>query len=116
MRQWWVFLITGILPLVSTIAHGACLPTLGTDDCFRGEDPEVQAIEHRYLDAPAASAPAKKVRHHKKVVHKDSSGGSEKSEHGDQVQVTRVEAVEEENRTIVRVGWDFPCASAPSWE
>jgi hypothetical protein len=70
----------GILPLVSTIAHGACLPTLGTDNCSRGEDPVVQAIEHRYLDAPA---PAEKVRHHKKVVHKDSSDGSGKPEHSD---------------------------------
>ena len=26
------------------------MPTLGMDDCFRAQDPYVQAIEHRYLD------------------------------------------------------------------
>jgi hypothetical protein len=66
MRLWWGTLRLGILPLVITSAHGACLTTLGTDDCFRGEDPVVQAIAHRYLDAPAASTPAKKTQHRKK--------------------------------------------------
>ena len=40
------------LPLLSGTAHAACMPTLGMDDCFRAEDPLVQAIEHRYLDVP----------------------------------------------------------------
>ena len=53
MRRCWVILIPGILALATTNAHGACLSTLGTDDCFSGGDPVVQAIEHRYLDAPA---------------------------------------------------------------
>jgi hypothetical protein len=45
-------LILVALPLFGGIAHAACLPTLGVDDCFRAGDPMVQAIEHRYLDAP----------------------------------------------------------------
>jgi hypothetical protein len=72
MRLWWGTLRLGILPLVITSAHGACLTTLGTDDCFRGEDPVVQAIAHRYLDAPAASTPAKKAQHRKKVKQSSS--------------------------------------------
>jgi hypothetical protein len=52
MRHWFNILTLGALPLVCGIAHGACLPTLGTDDCFRAADPRLQAIEHHYLDAP----------------------------------------------------------------
>ena len=52
MHYWLNTLMLGTLPLVSGIAHAACLPTLGTDDCFRATDPRVQAIEHHYLDAP----------------------------------------------------------------
>jgi hypothetical protein len=105
MRLWRGVLRLGILPLVSTIAHGACLPTLGTDDCLRGADPVVQAIEHHYLHAYAASDTAKKVQHHKKVVHKDSFGGFEKSEQSDKGGSDKgreQEAVEAENRTPAR--------------
>jgi hypothetical protein len=73
MRHWWwVILIPGILPLANTIAQGACLPTLGTDDCFRVGDPVVQAIEHRYLDAPTQARPRLK-RHHQVKSHRDLS-------------------------------------------
>jgi hypothetical protein len=61
----WRFLIPGILPLFSTIAQAACLPTLGTDDCFRGGDPLVQAIEHRYLDAPQLLRPPSWSKSHR---------------------------------------------------
>jgi hypothetical protein len=40
-----------LLPFSSAV-HGTCLPTLGTEDCPRMWDPRVQAIEHKYLDAP----------------------------------------------------------------
>jgi hypothetical protein len=64
MRHWLNILMLGTLPLVSGIAHGACLPTLGTDDCFRAADPRVQAIEHHYLDAPTRDkAPSRLGRH-----------------------------------------------------
>jgi hypothetical protein len=36
--------------VLSAGAQAACLPTLGTGDCWRAWDPWVQAIEHRYLD------------------------------------------------------------------
>jgi hypothetical protein len=52
MRYCLHALMLAALPLVSGIAHAACLPTLGTDDCFRARDPSVQVIKHRYLDAP----------------------------------------------------------------
>jgi hypothetical protein len=65
MHQW--FLIPGILVLASTVAHGACLPTLGTDDCFRGGDPVVQAIEHHYLDAPAFVHQSSWSKRHRQV-------------------------------------------------
>jgi hypothetical protein len=38
--------------LISAIAHAACLPTLGIDDCSRVSDSQLQVIEHHYLDAP----------------------------------------------------------------
>jgi hypothetical protein len=52
MRNCLMALMLVALPLVSGIAQAACLPTLGMNDCFRAEDPMVQAIEHRYLDVP----------------------------------------------------------------
>lgn len=52
MRSCLPGLILVALPLAGGLAHAACLPTLGTDDCFRQRDRSVQAIEHRYLDAP----------------------------------------------------------------
>jgi hypothetical protein len=53
MRNCSIALILVTLPLSDGIAHAACLPTLGMDDCFRAGDPWVQAIEHHYLDVPA---------------------------------------------------------------
>ena len=53
MRRWQITCVLGTLPfLVSAIAHAACLPTLGTDDCSREADSQLQVIEHHYLDAP----------------------------------------------------------------
>jgi hypothetical protein len=64
MHHWLSAMILGTLPfLISGIAHAACLPTLGTDDCPRGADPRVQAIEHHYLDAPTRDrAPSRRLR------------------------------------------------------
>jgi hypothetical protein len=73
MRQRWVILVPGILALVSTTADGACLPTLGTDDCFRGGDPVVQAIEHRYLDVPAWVRALSWSKRHRQVKWSPSS-------------------------------------------
>jgi hypothetical protein len=43
--------------------RAACLTTLGTDDCGRAWDPQVQAIEHRYLDFPTREVwPRRHVR------------------------------------------------------
>jgi hypothetical protein len=66
------------LPLVSGIAHAACLPTLGTDDCFRAGDSRVQAIEHRYLDVPTRDrVPSRSKRHsHAKRLKVSPSNGS----------------------------------------
>jgi hypothetical protein len=53
MRHRQINCVLGTLTfLISGIAHAACLPTLGADDCSRGADPQVQVIEHHYLDAP----------------------------------------------------------------
>ncbi len=41
-----------MLALSTGTSLGACLPTLGTEDCFRAWDLRVQTIEHRYLDVP----------------------------------------------------------------
>jgi hypothetical protein len=61
IRNCPIAVLLGALPiLVSGMAHAACLPTLGTDDCFRASDPRVQAIEHRYLDPP----PRKSAKRH----------------------------------------------------
>jgi hypothetical protein len=60
-------LISGVLPLLSTIAQAACLPPLGTDDCFRTGNPLVQAIEHHYLDAPQLVHPASWSKRHHQV-------------------------------------------------
>jgi hypothetical protein len=63
LRPWTSTLILGALPiLVTGISHAACLPTLGTDDCFRASDPRVQAIEHRYLDAPTREPAKRRLR------------------------------------------------------
>jgi hypothetical protein len=35
MRNFLSALILIALPLIGGIAHAGCLPTLGTDDCFR---------------------------------------------------------------------------------
>ena len=59
MRQWWVVLIPGILSLVSTIAHGANLPTW-VPTIVLGEKTLWCRQEHRYLDAPATSVPAER--------------------------------------------------------
>jgi hypothetical protein len=53
MRNWIVTAILASLPVVSGAAKATCLPTRGTDNCFRAGDPLIQAIEHRYLDVPA---------------------------------------------------------------
>jgi hypothetical protein len=37
---------------LSGAANAACLTTLGTDECGRAWDPQVQAIAHRYFDVP----------------------------------------------------------------
>jgi hypothetical protein len=52
------------VPLVSGIAHAECLPTLGTEDCFRAGDPWVQAIEHHYLDFRARERPPSRAKRH----------------------------------------------------
>jgi hypothetical protein len=53
IRHWQITCVLGMLPfLISAIAHAACLPTLGTDDCSREADSQLQVIEHHYLDAP----------------------------------------------------------------
>jgi hypothetical protein len=52
MRNYLIALILVAASLSNGIAHAACLPTLGMDDCFRAGDPWVQAIEHHYLDVP----------------------------------------------------------------
>jgi hypothetical protein len=51
-----------VLPLFSGALHAACLPTLGTEDCPRMWDPRLQAIEHKYLDAPLHEARPKHGR------------------------------------------------------
>jgi hypothetical protein len=63
MRHWLSALILGML-LIGGGAHAKCLPTLGTDDCFRAADPTVQAIEHHYLDAPAHDQKSSRLRRH----------------------------------------------------
>ncbi len=53
MRHWPISCVLGALALlISGVAHAACLPTLGTDDCSRAADAGLQVIEHHYLDAP----------------------------------------------------------------
>jgi hypothetical protein len=69
MRHWLRVLMLGTLPLVSGIAHGGCLPTLGMDDCFRAADPRVQAIEHYYLDAPARNQDSSRAGRHRLNKH-----------------------------------------------
>jgi hypothetical protein len=65
MRYRLSALILVTLPLTTGIARAACLTTLGMDDCFRAGDPVVQAIEHRYLDAPTRDrAPTRSKRRH----------------------------------------------------
>jgi hypothetical protein len=65
MRYCLFALILVSLQLVGGIAQATCLPTLGMDDCFRAGDPVVQAIEHRYLDAPTRDqAPSRSKRRH----------------------------------------------------
>ena len=63
MRHWLSALILGLL-LIGGVAHAECLPTLGTDDCFRVADPTVQAIEHHYLDAAARDKKGSQLRRH----------------------------------------------------
>jgi hypothetical protein len=59
MRNYLVALILVAVSLSDGIAHAACLPTLGMDDCFRAGDPWVQAIEHHYLDGHRAYSRSK---------------------------------------------------------
>jgi hypothetical protein len=63
MRHWLSALILGLL-LIGGVAHAKCLPTLGTDDCFRAADSIVQAIEHHYLDTPAHDQKSFRLRGH----------------------------------------------------
>ena len=60
MHRWLSTLILASVPIASMVAHGACLTTLGTDDCFRAGDPRVQAIEHLYLDTHARVPPSRR--------------------------------------------------------
>jgi hypothetical protein len=63
MRYCLHALILAALPLVSGSAHAVCLPTLGTDDCFRAGNPWVQAIEHHYLDDTWHQVRSRSKRH-----------------------------------------------------
>jgi hypothetical protein len=74
--RYWPLLISGFLPLLSTIGQAACLPTLGTEDCFRGGDPVVQAIEHHYLDAPQLVHPDSWSKRHHQVKVSPSRGAT----------------------------------------
>jgi hypothetical protein len=49
--------------LIGDIAHAACLPTLGTDDCSREADSQLQVIEHHYLDAPSRDRTPSRRQH-----------------------------------------------------
>ena len=60
MKRWILALL--LLPLGSSVLQAACLPTLGTDDCARSWDPLVQAITHKYLDAPFREVRSKRAR------------------------------------------------------
>jgi hypothetical protein len=74
MRNCLSALILFSLQLAGGIAQAACLPTLGMDDCFRVGDPMVQAIEHRYLDAPTRDqTPSRPKRRH---LHAKKPSGS----------------------------------------
>jgi hypothetical protein len=59
MKRWALALL---LPLGSGVLQAACLPTLGTDDCARSWDPLVQAIDHKYMDAPVREVRPKRAR------------------------------------------------------
>ena len=74
MRHWLSALMLGLL-LIGGASHAKCLPTLGTDDCFRAADPIVQAIEHHYLDTPSHDQKFSPSRSH--LRHRSRRGEAE---------------------------------------
>jgi hypothetical protein len=67
MRYGFNAMIFFALSLISGTAYAACLPTLGTDNCFRAADPRVQAIEHHYLDAPKWDQARSRFKRHSRT-------------------------------------------------